>query len=231
MAKIVLLRAIGINIINTCNFNCDGCCSFSNYDFSDYQRWEDYKDIYTRWAEKVEFSGWELIGGEPTLNPTYLEWIVGLTELWPNSNGYIRTNGSTIKPSNKKLYNLLKDLNKPITVDISYHNAHREQEVLDNIKGWLEGPLTITRYPEKLSDAPEFPFFWEQVYQNIKAESWPDCKTLEDWELLPENIKKECIEVFNFSPEIFTKKYLGYKFIDSNGIVVRTHQDPINTKR
>lgn len=219
------LHGIGINIINTCNFNCDGCCSLSNYNFSGYQRWDDYKDIYTQWSERINLASWELIGGEPTLNPTYLDWIKGLFELWPDSIGSLRTNGSTITPTNKKLYNFLLDLNKPISIDISYHNANRVVEVLDNIKEWLSEPLEITRYPNKLSDLPTFQNDWRSIYNDLRGADWPNCDTIEEWDLLPEKIRIECDNVFNVSPSKLEEKLLGYRFVDKNGIVVQTHHE------
>lgn len=221
----IKLTGTGINIINTCNFNCDGCCSMSNYNFSGFQRWDDYKNIYAKWSEKINLASWELIGGEPTLNPTYLEWIQGLFELWPDSTGSLRTNGSTITPSNKKLYNFLLNLNKPISIDISYHNSNRIKEVIDNIKGWLSNPLKISRYPDKLSNLPTFKDDWHSIYNNIKGSEWPSCDTIEEWNHLPEKIKIECDNNFNISPSKLEETLLGYRFVDKNGIVVQTHQE------
>ena len=39
-------------------------------------------------------------------------------------------------------------------------------------------------------------FNFEKFYQNIKYPSWPDCNSLEEFENLPEDIKKTCREVY-----------------------------------
>lgn len=222
MDKIFIPGLVGVHIINSCNFNCTGCHSFSNFDFRGYQDWVDYKHIYTEWASRIDLGQWEILGGEPTINPSYLDWIEGISSLWPNATGSLRTNGSTITSSNKKLYNLLVQLKKSITVDISLHNSTRANQVLDHVKDWMTPPYTITRYP-KLSEHVEFNDFWTNSYNKIKADSWPDCASLDDWFCLPIEIRKECEEDFNFSPDKLIDKYIGWQVVDSNGIIVRIH--------
>jgi ubiquinone/menaquinone biosynthesis C-methylase UbiE len=46
---------------------------------------------------------------------------------------------------------------------------------------------------------------WAEHYDIIKAEGWPVCKTYKDFDVLPEEIKKECVEVHKFSPDIYYK--------------------------
>lgn len=224
MAKIVFPGLVGIHIINTCNFNCPGCHTFSDFDFKGYQDWQDYKHIYAEWANRIDIPEWELLGGEPTMNPTYLHWIEGLAELWPNATGVLRTNGSTINANNKKLYNLLIELKQSIVVDISLHNYNRTDEVLTKVKEWLQSPCVISRHP-KLSNHSEFLAFWVNSYNNIRGSEWPDCNTVDDWFCLPQEVRAECERDFNFSPDIFLDKYIGWQLIDANGITVRIHHE------
>lgn len=44
---------------------------------------------------------------------------------------------------------------------------------------------------------------WKEKYQTIKDPSWPSCDNFVDFDQLPEYIKSECIEVHNFSPDIW----------------------------
>lgn len=39
---------------------------------------------------------------------------------------------------------------------------------------------------------------WEIFYRNVKDPSWPECKTEQDFEHLPDHIKKECVEVHGY---------------------------------
>ena len=58
---------------------------------------------------------------------------------------------------------------------------------------------SVNMHFEKLQDS------WEEDYNIIKAEGWPVCKTYKDFDVLPEEIKKECVEVHKFSPDIYYK--------------------------
>jgi hypothetical protein len=46
---------------------------------------------------------------------------------------------------------------------------------------------------------------WQEFYNEIRDSSWPDCANETDFELLPDNVKQECIEVFGYHPGQFRK--------------------------
>jgi organic radical activating enzyme len=208
----------GNKIKLTCNYNCHDCQTFSNYNFTGHQLWKDYKNIYARWAEKLDTESWQLLGGEPTLNPTFGEWIAGFRELWPNATASFSTNGTTITPKNKKLYDLL--LKHRVDVRYMTHNKNRWQQSLDDLHNWLEGPIESTKFDD-VNNAEYLSASWLLNYANIKAESWPECKIIDDWAQLPEHIKTECLTVFNLPDPIATEDNLmGVKLVDVNGVTV-----------
>lgn len=43
---------------------------------------------------------------------------------------------------------------------------------------------------------------WIKQYNVIRGDAWPDCNSYSNFDLLPEHIKKECIEVHKYSPTI-----------------------------
>jgi hypothetical protein len=47
---------------------------------------------------------------------------------------------------------------------------------------------------------------WKELYSQIKDPSWPDCDNEYEFNLLPENIQKECIENFGYTPGAFKNK-------------------------
>lgn len=219
------LPIIIVNITNVCNFNCSGCYTFSNFNFTGHQKWSEYAEIYATWARKIDAPLWEILGGEPTNNPDFLNWVEGVSKLWPNSAGRIATNGSNFKIFNQKFYDILCKIKSGAMIRIELHNASRRKSVLDMIKKWLKGPLEITTC---IDSDMGFPFqlnysmpIWVDSYKKIKADSWPECNSVEDWELLPQHIKDECINDFNLDPP---KKYLdsesGILVVDKNNITV-----------
>ena len=70
-------------IINVCNLACAGCNRFNDYNFTGYQRWSDYASVYQQWAEQVDVGSIGILGGEPLLNPTFMDWVQGINQLWP----------------------------------------------------------------------------------------------------------------------------------------------------
>jgi hypothetical protein len=46
---------------------------------------------------------------------------------------------------------------------------------------------------------------WQEFYNQIRDPAWPDCATEDQFHSLPEHIKKECLEVFGYTPGQFRK--------------------------
>lgn len=47
---------------------------------------------------------------------------------------------------------------------------------------------------------------WNEFYNQIRDPLWPNCDDEDEFTLLPENIQKECIEIFGYMPGSFEKK-------------------------
>jgi len=128
-------------ITNVCNLTCENCNRFNNHKFTGWQRWSDYADTYRRWGEYVNLKNIVIMGGEPTLNPTLPEWVVGLNEIF-NSGIQILSNGLQLK-HNPSLYNALvnvKDSNgfSSGNIEISLHNPAHFDQIRNNIKSFLQ---------------------------------------------------------------------------------------------
>ena len=107
-------------IINVCNLACAGCNRFNNYNFTGYQRWSDYASVYQQWAEQVDVGSIGILGGEPLLNPTFLEWVQGINQLWHRKNIRIITNGFRLDRQSD-LYAVLKKHAHGVRIKIEYN--------------------------------------------------------------------------------------------------------------
>ena len=77
--KDLFLPTVEFYITNVCNLSCAGCNRFNNYKFKGLQRWDDYKDIYRRWSEELHVTKYiGILGGEPMLNPDFMNWLEGV---------------------------------------------------------------------------------------------------------------------------------------------------------
>ena len=140
----VILDYVEFYITNVCNFNCTHCNRFNNYYFSGQQKWNDYKEIYKEWSIKLDLPRVSILGGEPTLNPTFMDWVNGIRELWPETSIEITTNGTRFKfwP---ELYQTIIDHRKKggqTFISVGVHSKERKQEMIQEIKGLLQEPIS-----------------------------------------------------------------------------------------
>ena len=188
------------SITEVCNLNCPQCHRFSNYNVTGHYHWNDYAEEYRQWTKLVTWDNYTLLGGEPMANPGYKDWVKGLHALYPMARGKILTNGSYLRADDEELYSLLKDFN--CEIEIGLHNEDRWGEIKPFLDNFLKGRV----YPvNKFYATKNF----VDSYNNIKADHWPQIKTFDDWDSLPEDIRKECENEFAFTPTGFLNSELA----------------------
>lgn len=150
-------------ITNVCNLACPGCNRFNDLKFKGWQDWNDYKYIYSQWAAKLDIDKIVILGGEPTLNPTFPEWITGLRKLWPNTPIQILTNGRGLK-GNTKLYEAA--VKAHILVGVSMHSDSFKDELFDHIENFLQPPWTFKEY----EDNSQNPFGGHYSFEDVNKQ-------------------------------------------------------------
>ena len=88
------LTYVEFYITNVCNLNCTNCNRFNNYAFSGHQHWAEYQKVYAEWANRINPQKISILGGEPMLNPTFIDWVEGILRLWPSTVVSVVTNGT-----------------------------------------------------------------------------------------------------------------------------------------
>ena len=151
-------------ITNVCNLSCPGCNRFNNYKFTGYQRWDTFKEIYKKWSQEVDIKSMAILGGEPTLNPTFLDWVNGINSLWPKSYLRIISNGFRIDKL-PDLYTKLKK-NPNINLWVGIHNVKHRREIIEKVKSFTIGPHQI----EFNSDNPYQQFLIVTDSNNVKIQ-------------------------------------------------------------
>ena len=208
------LKTIEFHITNICNLNCDNCNRLNNYHFSGHQLWKDYAEIYKQWSEKINFENIYIIGGEPTLNPSLIDWLNGLRNLWPESNIQLLTNGTRFPLIWDKLYPIL--LKNNISVSVHTHNRIRHSEIEQYI---IDNDLIKKPYQYKFEGTL---INWiDHAYNKVRGKDWPDIDSADSFHTLPEKIRKECHDVFHIDPESYLKNSNSYTIIDSNNVSIK----------
>ena len=221
---------LAFHITNQCNLNCTHCQTMSNYNFSGHSLWEDHRDYYIEWSKKISLDYFDILGGEPLLNPTVLDWFTGIADLWPNAKGKITSNGYALSKKNKKFYDILKNSNGKHWLEISHHNPDTIDFLFKKINDWIEGPTTIKYINHRTwphaedylteDESEKVEIELKNSYQRIRGDDWPDLNSINDWDSLPDWIKEECIHRHHVSPTIITNSNRGWKIVDSNGVIV-----------
>jgi hypothetical protein len=134
---------IDFYITNVCNYTCNRCNRFNNYDFKGWQRWSDYEPIYQQWAKLIDLPCATIMGGEPLLNPTVVEWISGLNRVF-NMDVQILTNGTRFHHV-KGLYESML-FHSPKNgmqnhIGVSLHNMADWPQMQEDIRTFLQGPI------------------------------------------------------------------------------------------
>jgi organic radical activating enzyme len=129
-------------IINVCNLACSGCNRFNNYQFNGYQRWSDYAEIYQQWAQQVEIGSIGILGGEPLLNPTFMEWVEGINQLWPQQRIRIISNGFRLDRQ-LTLYSMLQQHHN-IELWVGIHNKQHKTEIIQKVKDFTQAPHCVS---------------------------------------------------------------------------------------
>ena len=127
-------------ITNVCNYTCDNCNRFNNYKFSGWQRWSDYEATYRRWAELIDLQAIVVMGGEPTLNPTVNEWVVGLNQIF-DCDVQVLTNATRLNQTPGLYETMLVESPKRRArnhIGISLHNMADFEMLRSNILEFLD---------------------------------------------------------------------------------------------
>ena len=73
----------------------------------------------------------------------------------------------------------------------------------------------------------QFSFDFKNFYKNVKAESWPDCDNIDDFENLPDHIKNECNEIHQLDKlrRGFSSYDHIFDYVAKQGNVIKQHFD------
>jgi hypothetical protein len=205
----IYIDRVEFYITNVCNFNCDNCNRLNNYYFSGHQLWKDYSDVYAKWADELDIGQITILGGEPLLNPSFLDWVNGIRLLWPAAKIEVITNGTRLGYW-KNLYSTLHT-NK-VDLVVTVHNQNRYSTLISEVETLLQLPV-VQKFDNNFSD-------WATAYNQVRDASWPNCSSVDDYKNLPKHIQDECQTVHGIDPDSFLKNTNTLRLTDINQVKV-----------
>ena len=152
------------HITEACNLKCRGCSHFSVFAKPKHKDLKEFEREFKRLAEIEEIGIIRLMGGEPLLNPDFMEYVRIARHYFPYSKIALVTNGilgHKLKPYEKEL----KSLRISVTIS-EYHLEKQNREVCNELheKGRL---YNISLDPTGSQDADLMHFFCD-----IRINSW-----------------------------------------------------------
>ena len=160
-------------ITNVCNIACPQCNRFNDHKFTGYQKWSDYEAEYTEWATKIRLQKICILGGEPLLNPTICDWIVGINRLW-NKRVQVLTNGTRLNHV-PGLYEAMRNFgdNAGNWIGVSVHNANDLDRHFEEAQKFLKGNTTLHHKGDGVNN--EFTWGADYAYtdeNNVHVHYW-----------------------------------------------------------
>lgn len=201
-----------VYITNVCNYSCTHCQSLNNFAFKGHQLWNDYQEAYTLLSNRIDIDQLQIIGGEPTLNPDFEKWVLGLSNLWPKSKLQISTNGTRLDRLDNNIYEVLSKHKG--TLWITCHDIEIYNRLLKFSKQFLKEIVSDYNPDQDGLDN------WKTTYSTVKKDHWPNCDSIDQFVHLPNAVRQEFIETYKFNPNLHLKS-VSRMLIDKNGVEVR----------
>jgi hypothetical protein len=135
-------------ITNVCNLTSDRCYRFNNHNFRGWQRWSDYESTYEQWGKLVNLKAATIMGGEPFLNPTLIDWVQGINRIF-GIEVQILTNGTRFRHAHDLYDCMLAQHPKNRAqnhIGVSLHTPEQYDRLHDDIVDFLQGPVAV--YPK-----------------------------------------------------------------------------------
>jgi hypothetical protein len=92
-----VLPFVEIMITQACNLSCQGCTNYSDLRHTGYTDWEQGKTWFESWRDRLELPDIGVMGGEPLINPEWRKWLLGLRQMFPDSQLRFTTNGVLLR--------------------------------------------------------------------------------------------------------------------------------------
>lgn len=178
-----VFKKIEFYITNVCNLTCEHCNRFNNFEFRGWQSWQDYEADYQRWSQLIDLQACTIMGGEPLLNPSIVDWIRGINQTF-GIGVQVLTNGTRLNKT-AGLYDAIagfrhRDANgkhHTNSIAVSLHNLHDTEELISNIHEFLPGRVRQNLWRPDLWGS-DYQFGNDSVFINVYKQTVFDTSSI-----------------------------------------------------
>jgi organic radical activating enzyme len=190
---------------HACNLSCEGCLTYSDYDYNTVIKKETLKQWFEAWNKRISPKHLAIMGGEPLINKEILDIIQITNDSW-NKN-YVEyfeiiTNGFLLYKY-PDLPKVLKETNCTLAISIHHDSdeyTQKIQEIKEITDEWVkEHGISLRLY----TDNSRKEITWRLPFKNYRngvfdpyedndiEGSWNNCPTGQTcWQLYDYNIYK-----------------------------------------
>lgn len=195
-------------ITNVCNYACTNCNRFNNLNLKGFQKWQDFKDEYKTFSQRLDIKEIAILGGEPFLNPDIYNWIDGIAGLWPNSKIKITTNGSRRK--DQKLLQMLMHYQGRVYICYSCHDENYFEPMHNSIMDFL--PNSTFEVIWKTQE-------WKDDYDHIQGDGWPsdviDITDSKNYVWLKQELDNINVSIYSYQNRYYNVENKKYARLES----------------
>ena len=117
----------------SCNLNCNGCITMTNYRRSGYVSADEGESWIRQWSQKIFPEIVCLFGGEPMMNPDVYKWIKLVRDYWPTSTLKIITNGFFFNKKPEIVRILYDSQPSELQVSLHFRDDYHRKNILDGL--------------------------------------------------------------------------------------------------
>lgn len=114
-----VLPFVEVMLTQACNLSCKGCTNYSDLVHKGYLPWHQGRSWIKNWLHVIDIPDFGIMGGEPLINPEYIQWLYGVRELLPNSQIRFTTNGLLLH-KHWEIFDVIKEIGN-VVFKISAH--------------------------------------------------------------------------------------------------------------
>lgn len=151
-----MIKRLIVNITNLCNEYCPFCCAEASSKGHNYMTLSTFQNILSSYNEEIEV---QLTGGEPTLHPSFLEFVKCAIKYTNIKKLIVDTNGTDMGNVAKDLNEISRDGNAPIIMKLSvnYWLVQQHVDYLEKVKNTIINNPCSSTFEIVLSFAQRIP--------------------------------------------------------------------------
>lgn len=179
-------------ITQVCNLSCRGCSNYSDLKHKGYVPWQQGRQWFESWQQRMHFDDIGIMGGEPFINPEWRDWLYGTRQLWPNSQIRFTTNGLLLFKQ-PDIMPILQDIgNIVFKITVHVENAELENWIHEFLarhdwRSVTEFGIDRWQLPNRIRFQLNRPDKFVQPFQNDYANMMP-------WKSDPQKAFANCVQ-------------------------------------